>query len=330
METGMKIGVTGAAGFIGGHVLSAVLNAGMRPVAVVRPGTDRARLSVPEAEIRSADLLDEGALARAFEGLEGVIHLAALTRARNESEFLRANADGVARAARAFESVRPDGTFVYVSSLAAAGPSSAEAAVDEEARERPVTPYGRSKLAGETALRETVRTLDWCIVRPPIVYGPGERDMLEMFRMATRGVVPVTGPTGARYSIVHAEDLARGILAAFSRRSRTSRVFNIAEPTAYTWPEIAARIGRAVGRDPWCPRIPTPLAWVIAAGGSLVKPFMARPPLVTLDKIPEIVAPGWVCAVDRARRELGFETTITLDEGARGTAAWYRERGWIR
>lgn len=330
METGMRIGVTGAAGFIGGHVLSAIKAAGMRPVAVVRPGTDPARLSVPEAEIRPADLLDEASLAKAFEGLDGVIHLAALTRAKSETEFLEANAHGVARVVRALESVAPNGKIVYVSSLAAAGPSLPGGAVDEEAPPRPVTPYGRSKLAGEEALRGAARTARWSIVRPPIVYGPGERDMLEMFRMAVRGVVPVTGPFGARYSIVHAEDLARGILAAYLRADGVPRIYNVAEPVAYTWPEIAAHIGGAVGRDPWCPRIPTPVAWLVAAGGSLVKPLRKRPPLVTLDKIPEIVAPGWVCSVERARRELGFETAIPFVDGARATAAWYRERGWIR
>jgi hypothetical protein len=87
--------------------------------------------------------------------------------------------------------------------------------------------------------------------------------MLEMFRMAVRGVVPVTGPFGARYSIVHAEDLARGILAAYLRADGVPRIYNVAEPVAYTWPEIAAHIGGAVGRDPWCPRIPTPVAWLV-------------------------------------------------------------------
>ncbi len=329
METSPRIGVTGAAGFIGGHAIEAVFRAGMRPVAIVRPGSDPSRLGGRNLEIREADLLDAAALTRAFDGLAGVIHLAALTRAKSESEFLAANADGVARAVAALEAASPRARFVYVSSLAAAGPSSAGQPVAESDVARPVTPYGRSKLAGESSLRSSSQTGQWTIVRPPIVYGPGERDLLEMFRMARRGVVPVTGPRGARYSIIHAEDLARGAVMALVSQKSLGKTYFLAEPSDYTWEEIARVIGSAVGRQPWCPRIPTPIAWGVAALGSIAKPFMARPPLVTLDKIPEIVAAGWTCSVEQARRDLGFETQIQFAAGAQATADWYRSKAWL-
>lgn len=322
--------VTGATGFIGSHVAAAATAAGFDVVALVRGATDRAgRVAFP-GEVRRGDLADEASLDAAVAGVDTVFHLAGLTRARDEAAFMDANAEGVARLVRACRRSAPGlRRFVYVSSLAAGGPSAAGRPVVESDPPAPVSAYGRSKLAGEVRLREEAGALPWTVVRPPIVYGPEERDVLELFRAARRGFVPCVGTGEERYSVVYGPDLAQGIVAAALAPAAAGRTYYVAERADYSQHELAAHFGAAVGRSARVLALPRWLGRLAAAGGSALKPFLRRPPLLTLDKLPEVLAPGWSCSPAAAERDFGFVARTPLAEGARATAAWYRERGWL-
>jgi len=326
----LKILVSGASGFIGHHVVQAVATQGLQPCPLIRAGSDRRDLEAHADRIRVVDLADAASCREAVRGVDAVIHLAGLTRARSLQAFREVNVDGVIRLVRACHEAAPDlKRFVLVSSIAAAGPGVPDAPRRETDPCSPVTPYGRSKLEGEEALRAAAGAIPWTIVRPPVVYGPREKDVLTLFKLCRRGVVPVVGMRDKHYSVVYGPDLARAIVQLAIEPRAAGRVFFVAERRVYSYMDFIGAIGRAMGRVPPRPRVPHLVPRVIALCGSLSQPFRRRPPLVSLSKLPEILAPGWVCATDAVRELLGDVAPTDLERGARETAEWYREAGWV-
>jgi nucleoside-diphosphate-sugar epimerase len=324
-----RILVTGAAGFIGHHVIEAAAKAGMTVIPMIRRPPVPESLGSFEGAVRYADLRDEKALAGAVRDVDVIVHLGGLTRARNEAEFMATNAEGVARLARAARVHAPGlRRLVYVSSLSAGGPSEPAAPISEERAASPVSAYGRSKLAGEAALVREAGSLAWTIIRPPIVYGPKERDLHRMFLMARLGIVPIVGFRERRYSVVHAADLASGVLAVLGSERSIGQTYYVAEDRTYSGRELAAIVAGSIGKTPFMIRVPDWFAGAVAGWGSLLKLVARRSPLVTLDKYPEIVR-SWVCSPAKIERECGFRCTIPFDAGIAETAAWYREHGWL-
>jgi nucleoside-diphosphate-sugar epimerase len=326
---GLKVLVTGASGFIGSHVVRDLAAQSLRVFPMIRSAACPPALEEFRADVRRASLQDPASLAAAVQGVDAVVHLGGLTRARSESEFMDVNAEGVARLAAAVRAHAPGAVrFVYVSSLSAGGPSTGAAPVREDDPPRPVSAYGRSKLHGEVRLRESAGPLPWTILRPPIVYGPGERDLHTMFRYAERGWVPLVAARDRAYSIVHVRDLAAAILAVLRTPAAAGQVYYVAEDRAYLGRELVAHIGKALGRTPRIVPVPRWAAALVAAAGSGMKAFLSRPPLVTLDKLPEILQ-SWVCSGAKLERDCGFRCRIAFPEGAAETAAWYRSERWL-
>ena len=182
-ECRLKAALTGGTGFVGGHLAEALAAHGADVSALVRSPARCERLRALGSRLVEGDLDDEAALARLVKSRDVVFHVAGLVAARSAADFLRANRDGARRVAEAAarEGV---GRLVLVSSLAVTGPSPAGGALDESSGPGPLTAYGRSKQAGEEAVRDT--GVPVTIVRPPAVYGPRDRAFLNVFRTARR------------------------------------------------------------------------------------------------------------------------------------------------
>lgn len=326
----MDVLVTGATGFVGRHVADELARAGHSVRCLVRASTDPGELVRAGHRIVRGEMLDQASLAAAAEGADAVVHVAGLIAARSFREMRRVNAEGVARIAS--ESVRVRARrFVLVSSLAAAGPSRNGHAVRESDPERPVSRYGLSKLLGErAAVRALGQSVPLTVIRPPAVYGPHDRGIHGFFDAAARGVRLRLGTRSRRVSIVHGEDLARAIVLALTTETAAGRTYFVANGESYEIDDLIARIAAAVGGRPRTVRLPEPL---VHAAGALAEEF-ARwrgvVPLFSRDKVCEFLATGWVCDPSRAALDLGWRPRWSLDEGLAQTAAWYRERGWIR
>ena len=302
------IAITGATGFVGSAVLDAVLAEGHQVRALARRD-QAARAGVTWVR---GDLGDTGALAALVAGADAVVHVAGLTNTPDPAQFEIANVTGTAHviAAMAEAGVR---RLVLVSSLAA--------------REPKLSAYGASKARAETLVEAS--GLDWTIVRPPGVYGPRDVDYLEMFRTAKWGFVPL--PPGGASSIIHADDLAR-LLVALAAGNAAATKKQTYEPDdgregGWSHKELAQAIGRAVGKQSvFAPHLPRAVLEATATADRLLRGDRAK---LTADRVGYMAHPNWVSRFDRKPPPGLWQPKISGEEGLKATAEWYAREGWL-
>jgi nucleoside-diphosphate-sugar epimerase len=332
----VRVLVTGATGFVGSHLVEALLARGDDVVGLIRSPTKAARVFTErKPEVVEGDLGNHAALRRAADGADAVFHAAALTSARTRAEFFAANVTGTQHVLDAVRDAAPRlHRLVYVSSIAAAGPSSRGMPVTEDAEPRPVSDYGASKLAGEQAVRQS--GLPWTVVRPPAVYGPRDVELRRVFSFARWRVAPVFGDGRQELSLIHVEDLVSALLAALDR-GRPEGTYFAAHPEVVTSAEFVAAVGRAVtevlhgrARDPRLVlRIPFGVARAALTINGAVLHALGRSTVLSADKIPELLAEAWTCSAAALERDTGWRAAIGTVDGLRSTAAWYRDAGWL-
>ena len=304
------VALTGATGFLGGRLLRALTARGWRVRALMRRAADAAALAGEDVNPVIGDLADELALKRLTEGADVTIHCAGLIKARDRAAFFAVNEGGAARLATASH-----GRLVLVSSLAARAPE--------------LSDYAASKRAGEEASR-LVAGDRLAVVRPPVIYGPGDRETLQLFRLAARWTVaPLPGAPAARLALAHADDVAAAVLDLIERPDLTG-VYALGgdRPAGYAWAEIAAAAWRAVGRTPKLAPLP---AWSISAAAAiseLAGPLQRSPPIFTRGKAREVLHPNWSVAEDELPPG-GPAARFSLDAGFADAVAWYRQAGWL-
>ncbi|HEY3346285.1 MAG TPA: NAD-dependent epimerase/dehydratase family protein [Nitrospirota bacterium] len=327
----MKALVTGGTGFIGSHLVEELLVRGFEVTCLVRDPLNLNWLNGPccgkDIRFVRGDCRDPESLVGRLDGAEYVFHLAGVTKAARSREYYNANAEGADNIAKAAAQagVRK---FVHVSSQAAAGPSSAGVPRREEDPPMPVSDYGRSKLLGEQNVLGLKDAMDVAVVRPTAVYGPRDRDVYEFFRMVGRGF-RTSFADERLISICHVEDLVDGIMRAALKNTRSGDVFFISGDRPYTWDEIGEAISEAVGRK--ATRVVLPLAALsaVAIASEAVSLITRRPALLNRQKVQEVRQRYWVADTARAKEQLGFSASINFADGARQTARWYRENGWL-
>jgi nucleoside-diphosphate-sugar epimerase len=317
--------VTGATGFVGSFLVERLIAEKAEVSCIVRGSGRKTWIDGLPVERIAGSLEDAGVLREALAGVDTVFHVAGVTRARSEAEYFAVNAGGTRRLAEAAGASLK--RFVYVSSLAAVGPTRGDRPVDEETEPRPLRGYGASKLAGERVLAGRVPLT---IVRPPAVYGPRDTNFLPMFGSAQSiGIFPLMGGPNHETSLIHIEDLIDGIWRAATTESALGRTYFLSGGSHRTG-EIADALGPALGVKLRKVRIPGLVARMIGEMGELKWSLTGKPQIVSRRKIHDILQPRWTCSIARARRELGFEPKVDLLRGMRETADAYAAEGWIR
>ena len=331
----MKAFVTGATGFVGSHLVETLLQEQHQVTCLARDPAKAARLfGQGAARVVPGDLSRVDALEAGCRDADVVFHAAGLVAARSRAEFFAVNRDGTARLLEIVRRVAGAGTrFVYVSSLSAAGPTHRGRAVTEDDPPRPVSHYGRSKLAGEEAVR--AGGLSWTVVRPPAVYGPRDTETLRMYRVARLGFMPMYTRPDQELSFIYVQDLARALVAAAAPRC-AKRTYFASHATPSTARESMATIFRAVrqatGKSARSPRflpIPQPMVmaalWVLETSARVV----GRATILSADKGHEFLAEAWTCSPAALEQDTGWWAATDLETGVRRTAEWYAQHGWL-
>lgn len=314
--------MTGATGFIGRHLVAYLSARDNEIRAVVRPGS---RHPLPAGATVVRATLDVSALGKAFDGVDVVVHLAGIVSTSEDRTYTAVNVEGTRAVAEA--ACAAGARMIHVSSLAAAGPAPASHPRVESDPPAPVTPYGHSKLESERIVGGLVG-LDWMILRPGVVYGPGDRAMLPLFRLAKLGVLPLMGRGDAAYTVVHVGDVVRAIEAALPPAAGRDTLF-VGHPHPATARELVTTVRTAVGGPAFIMPIPMALAGMAAPVCDVVGRIVGHPLALNRARYAELVAEGFVCRVDRLRDQLGVVAEIGLREGLAETAMWYRQQGWL-
>lgn len=305
---GMVIAITGATGFAGRHAVGALLKRGHRLRALVR----RAETSGLPVEVALVEghLQDDAALAALAQDAEAVVHLAGAITAVDRAAYFNVNADGAEALAEAAlaAGVR---RFVHVSSLAARSPG--------------LSDYGASKRLGEDVVAGHMPALNAVILRPPAVYGPGDKATLPLLKALTQGVALIPGRPDARFSLIHVSDLAELIADAVESEIQGIHEVSDGTPGGYGWDELLAVAENerdSPMRALFLPRI-IPLTVALAAEG--MARLRGRPSMINRGKIAELYHPDWVSGDSR----LTLARPISFAEGFPATLAWYRNAGWL-
>ncbi len=302
----MTIAVTGATGFVGQALVEEASHRGAALKALAR----REQAPCEGVEWVPGDLADTEALRRLVEGADAVLHIAGVVNTPDPMGFHLGNVSGTEALV---EAARRAGVrrFVFVSSLAA--------------REPHLSRYGQSKRHAEDVVQAS--GLDWTIVRPPAIYGPRDREILELFKAARWGLVPMPPP--GRASIVHVHDLARLLLALVPSGESVSGA--ILEPDdgregGWSHLELAKAIGEAVGRRVWAPATPRAIMKAASWLDGRVRRGGAK---LTRDRVGYMCHPDWVSRPDRAPQPALWRAEIETRLGLADTARWYRQQGWL-
>lgn len=322
----MRALVTGATGFVGSHLAEVLRHRGDEVTVLARSARKAEALVPLGVRVVSGDLYDTGALASAAEGQDVVFHVAGVVAARNEAEFLRANRDGTANlVAACTRAGRP--RFVLVSSMAAAGPAAPGRPLDGSEPPRPVTAYGRSKLEAERAV--TASSLPWTIVRPPTVYGPRDREVLKLFRIARWGVAPVFGDGTQQLSAVHGADLAEALVAAALTSAAAGQTYYACHSEVFTSAGFVRAIAAAMGRTVAIVPVPRPVGRALLAVTETGARLTGRPTILTSDKANEFFQAAWTGDPGPLGRDTGWCAAHDLRSGLADTWHWYRRAGWL-
>jgi len=304
------VALTGATGFVGGHILRQLVNAGHR-VRVLARNPDKLPAELADQDIVVGALDDKSALARLSTGADAFIHCAGSVRGVTKSQFAAVNVDGSAACAHAAVRHRV-ARFLLISSLAA--------------REPQLSAYAASKRGGEEAVLEATADADieLTILRPPAVYGPDDKEMLPIFQMMARGLAPVLGRRDARFSLIHVDDLASAAVNWLACEDLPREILELddGKPGGYGWDDVCDIVTSITKRP--IHRIPLPKALLVLPAGlnSLAGTLTSYTPMFSLGKLRELRHPDWVCRASDGRGLHSWQPQFRLREGLATTPGW--------
>jgi len=313
--------VTGASGFVGSHIAEAAHEAGYEVHVLVRSTSPRRWLTHPWLTVHECGFFDKAALVRILRRMDAVIHAAGTLW----GDYHKVNTLGTRTLAQASieAGVR---RFVYISSLAAAGPSRSPYSKDGAEPQGPISPYGYSKKAAEELLCRLADRLNVVILRYPMVYGPRDVQGLRLFKTFRAFLNPTIGLRPRHISMVYVKDAARAAVAALKRPSRSGAIYNISDGNDYTFTKLYRIVGEVWRRKALCIPVPFPL---IMFGAWLVNDFLGGKTAFNPDQIGMFRKRYWLVSPERAMRELDWRPMVDVREGIRETISWYQKMGWL-
>jgi len=310
------VAVTGATGFVGSHIVGHLARAGWQVRILTRRLPVSAHYGGASVEAVIGALEDRRAVARLVGDADAIVHAAGRIKARSHAEFFAANATGTRLLVEAAIAAGRRPRFLLISSLAARQPQ--------------ISDYAASKLAGEAELTRLDGELRWSILRPPAVYGPGDRETLKFFRTLKLGIALLPPARDARLSLMHVGDLAGAATAALGSGTIDSRTFEIDDGHGgYSWDDLVRTAARHLDVRPLRLRLPGVLLTAFAHANAAIHSMTAATAMLTPGKAREFLHRDWTSRDATLTAATNWQPTIDLDEGLAETIAWYRRHRWL-
>lgn len=334
MEAKKSILITGASGFIGKHLAKLCIDKGFAVHALVRKTSEVTYLKSLGANILYADLGFTKSILKVFRELtdlglsvDYVIHAAALTKAKSEKEFLDVNTKSTLHLLSAIQQANLNlKKFVFISSLAASGPETFGRTIQID-QDKPITKYGRSKLQAERIVK-SFETIPHVILRPTAVYGPGEKDLLSVFKIVHKGINPTLGFNKQQLTFIYVRDLAELIVSALTS-NKVNKTYFITDTRIYDKTEFATTISHFTDKKVLNIKLPLTLVKGISFLAENISSAFGKQSPLTLEKYKELTAESWNCDVANTFKELNYTPVYSLEEGIKETSSWYKKHNWI-
>ncbi len=331
-----RILITGASGFIGGYLVERALKHGHQVTAALRPSSDRTRLSDPRLTLLDLPLENLDTLTERLQKagrFDWVIHNAGVTKALTHEGYREGNTENTRRLTTALQSpgLLPD-QFLFVSSLAALGAAPlGNKMIQRDQIPSPLTTYGESKRQTELYLESLGPEFPWVVVQPTAVYGPWERDILTVIRMAKMGLELNIGRNSQRLSFIHAADVAGAILHILeSGKPVKHQKFILSDGQFYTTEILSEAIRAALGGKKTLKiKLPLGLIRQVAGISETIGRWKKKPSPLNRDKLSELAAENWHCDASPLFEDLQYKAEFDLYRGMEHTVAWYRQAGWL-
>lgn len=297
---------------------------------LVRPTSHLKWVKGLPVEIIYGDCQEKDSLGPGVTDVDLVFHLAGATRAIDAKTYSQVNALGTENLVQACLEHNPRlQKFIYLSSLAAAGPGRNGGRKKESDHCEPVSPYGRSKRQGEELALALAHELPLLILRPSIVYGPRDKTFFTLFQCLAKRIKPCLSGGVRHLSLCSVQDLVGAMLLAAETPTKNGEIFFLTDGQDYRMEEINDILAQAMEVTAFRLRLPPPLLCGIAAVAECLSKISGKPAFISRGKAKEIIQPNWLCDITKARTILGFEPQISLALGAKLTFDWYRKENWL-
>jgi dihydroflavonol-4-reductase len=328
----MKTFITGATGFLGSHLVDRLLEEKWDVHVLVRRSSNLRWLKDKKIQIHYGDIHKN--LEGLREGLKGVdvcFHLAGIILAPRREDYFRVNAEGTRNVLEAVSQVNPHIKRVVVAtSLAAQGPGVGDESPNEESECHPVTAYGESKRDAELITLQYAEKFPISIVRPPAIYGPRDSQVLDYFKLANRGVMPLPWNREGRLNLAYVQDVVSGLVLAAEREEAKGETFLIGDKKNYSWDEVVDTIEKVTGKKEIIRfRVPKAVAYAVGVVGDLWAQITKKANPAIMANMINFLQSNWTLDISKAQKLLGYEPEYSLKKGIAETMKWYQENGWL-
>lgn len=324
----MRAFVTGGTGFIGSHLIDYLLdNKGAEVYALVRDPSNLKWLTGLDVHLLKGDLLTLPSLP---SGIDYIFHIGGITKAHKLADYYTVNQHGTASLFQTLQSQRVSPKkIIYLSSIAASGPSTDKIPVKESDEPHPIHSYGKSKLLGEREALKYKNNFSLIIIRVGAVYGPRDKDFLSYFKIIKKGILPSLASNERWLSMCYIKDLIHAFDLCLRKDLETGEIFNIADPHPYTWDELGKEAGEILGKKLFSVKVPLFLLYPAALISETISKLRKKTTTFDLRRLKEMKQPAWVADTTKAESLLAFLPQFSLQDGLQISLDWYIDQGWL-
>jgi len=322
--------VTGASGFVGSHLVDRLIAEGHQVKCILRKSSSTRWLDGKPVEIYNCGLFDKEALSNILKDADYLFHIAGVVKSKSDEGYYKGNVETTKTLLDVLCEVNTNiKRVVITSSLTACGPSLNDIICNEDTPEHPITTYGKSKLAQELLAKKYMDKLPITIIRPPAVFGPRDTEIYLVFKTYKMGLMTLVGFNKKELSLVYVDDLVNGIFISAISEKSIGQIYFIAAEEINTWPQVSSFIAKAFGKKALNIRFPHWLVYVVASFAQFFAMFSSQPATFNLEKARDFVQKSWTCDVTKAKKDLNYAQSISIEKAMINTIDWYKKMKWL-
>ena len=322
--------VTGGTGLVGSHLVDLLLSKGYIVKCLVRKTSNLRWLKDKNVEIHDCGLFDTEKLKKVLADADYLYHIAGVVKSKKVEGYFNGNVETTRSLLEVVSEVNPNiKKIIIAGSLTACGPSLNGELCDENTKPHPITTYGRSKLAQEDLAASYMEKLPITICRAPAIYGERDTEIFLVFKSFKQGLMTMVGFNEKKISIIYVKDFVNGLFLAGTSEKSKSQIYFISSEKLYNWNTIGNAMEKAFGKKAFRIRLPHFLVYGVAVIAQFFSIFSSKPATFNLEKARDFVQENWTCNTSKAKNELGYSQKVSLEEGMKITADWYKEQKWL-